>query len=1182
MSTGQRWGWAAWAVVGALGAPADAVAAEVILTLDGEVPDDGLDHFFVPFDVPEGTIEIEIRHAATTTGVVLDWGLDDPDGFRGWGGGNGEPAVVGETAASRSYRPGAIAPGPWAVVVGKALVQRYPATYQLEIVLRDSDATLAPQPERAPYEPSPPLTRGPGWYAGDFHVHSDQSGDASATLAAITTLAAERGLDFVEITDHNVHTNLDFFNAAQTASPDVLLVPGVEFTTYQGHANGIGATQWVDHKLGQRGVSITGAAEAFAEQGAVFSINHPALDIGNLCLGCAWDHRLDGAQIGAVEIATGGLEPFGMTFSQAAIDFWDALCDQGHHVAAVGGSDDHKAGVDLSPFQSPIGDATTLVYASELSAAAIVTGVANARTVVKLQGPGDPTVHWDAVEPLDADTIAAASATLVATITGATGDSVELWKNGSRVEQATIDADPMQLQWTVDAPDTGQDRYRVEVRVDGRRRVITSHLWVVDGPPGATDGGIDSTGGASTSAGTQADTQADTMDWTSTGDAGSTETGAAGASDNSAGCGCTTGPGQPTPTAWLLGGLALLGLRRRPWTRASVVVALALGVAGCTGGDDDTPDATGAAAPTTGGPGGSSGADAAEDDWTQDVTTTRGGDADDTDAGGETTADTTAGDSDDGGTATGDDGDSSSGGQVRLPPFPDLALGPYPSLLTMVLDSIASNADGLDTSDTYTHSAGQGYLLQAIGELLWAARDYDLPERDALLELALAEIAELQAADDQIVGGGPGFGLPDAWDAFGDGSENPAFTAYTWQSGMVVLGVAKVARALQVAEHDQTQTTVDYATALVQRWDTNYTSVADGGYWWYSTQPSDAIAVHNTSALVAMAAQIASEVGGDASLAERPPLCADLLWARTSGNPTVGYTWNYADDGLAPAQRRAEDVSHALVTLQLMRHARDRDWWTDSQMQGVAQTLLSTMWSGNPARLHGFVDGTDGGDSEWSWTRAAAIGYAAHGDAPGGDPEVFEAARSILFSSYLSRFERPLQGGTLDSARTLAAALVLARRPDALADGSEWEQVAGDGDDAIPAMPGGVRFYTVDWAAPADTAAGLTLPARTSTAANANLLVDLEDDDTGRVLVSIIYSSPTAGQIRRWDGAAYQSLGTLPATIHDDGTNRWLRTTVEFDAGSAFDYQAGVPGKNVLLEVGLASATVHRIEATRL
>ena len=572
-----------------------------------------------------------------------------------------------------------------------------------------------------------------------------------------------------------------------------------------------------------------------------------------------------------------------------------------------------------------------------------------------------------------------------------------------------------------------------------------------------------------------------------------------------------------------------------------------------------------------------------------------GGETGPTGGGPTTAATSTAGDGSSSAATTGDattgagsgsttDADSSGGsdtGVVDLPPFPDLAIGPYESLLTIAIDSMIANAEALDTSTTYDHSAGQGYLLQAIGELLWAARDYELPMRDELVATALGEIAQLQAADDLIVGGGPGFGLDEAWDAFGDGSTNPAYTGYTWQSGMVALGVAKIARVLEDAGHPDAAATRDYATALIERWDAHYTDVAEGGYWWYSTEPSDAIAVHNTSALVAMASEVTIEAGGDAGLGVRPPAVADLLWARMSGNPSTGYTWNYADDGYPVALRRAEDVSHALVTLQLMRLARDRDWWTDSQMQGVAQTLLGTIWTDNPARLTGFVDGSDGGVDEWTWTRAAVIGFAAHGDAPGGDPEVFDAARSILFSSYLSRYERPLDGATVDVARTLAVALLLTHRPDRFETGSEYEVIAGPGDDALPAAPGGVRFYTVDWATPVDVASGLSLPARTATAANANFLLDLDNADVGRVIVSLTYSSASPGTVGQWDGSTYDELATLPASRDDEGTVRWWRTTFELDAGR-FDYQDSVPGVNILLRVTSPDISVHRIEATRL
>jgi hypothetical protein len=59
-------------------------AADTTLTLDGQVPDDGSDFAFVPFDVPQGTAEIQIDHDDLSDDNILDWGLQDPSGkFRG-------------------------------------------------------------------------------------------------------------------------------------------------------------------------------------------------------------------------------------------------------------------------------------------------------------------------------------------------------------------------------------------------------------------------------------------------------------------------------------------------------------------------------------------------------------------------------------------------------------------------------------------------------------------------------------------------------------------------------------------------------------------------------------------------------------------------------------------------------------------------------------------------------------------------------------------------------------------------------------------------------------------------------------------------------------------------------------------------------------------------------------------
>ena len=510
--------------------------ADDTLVLDGEVPDDASEFFYVPFDVPEGTAEIEVRHDDLSEENILDWGLYEPSGaFRGWGGGNAEPAVVTELAASRSYLIGPLPSGEWNVVVGKAKIKETPALYHIEVDLQDAP-TLPAQPERAPYEAAPALSTEARWYAGDFHVHSRESGDAreSMTLDEIASFAKDRGLDFVALSDHNTVAQLDFLGDAQARQRDFLLLPSVEFTTYAGHANGIGATAWVDHKIGFEGATIEAAAKAFADQGAIFSINHPALDVGDLCIGCAWDHDLSPESVGAVEIATGGLAQGGTLFTPNAIAFWEELCATGRHIPAVGGSDDHRAGQDLSGFQSPIGDPTTLVYATELSTAGILEGIKNGRTVVKLQGPDDPMLEVEASVAPAGDSITAARVTLRARVTHGDGTKVRFVKNGQPEPEVTVVGDDFVHEAEALAPAEGEDRWRAEVLVEDDPRTVSSYLWL-------KSDGTDPTGPAGN-------------------DPAPLEPGGGG-------CGCAL-PNPAPRSAWLAAALSLLALlsrrRRRP------------------------------------------------------------------------------------------------------------------------------------------------------------------------------------------------------------------------------------------------------------------------------------------------------------------------------------------------------------------------------------------------------------------------------------------------------------------------------------------------------------------------------------------------------------------------------------------------------------------------------------------
>lgn len=464
--------------------------------IEGEVPTDPLEHFFVPFDVPEGTVEIEVRHDDLSDQNILDWGLVDGSGaFRGWGGGNTEAAIVGVNAASRSYLTGPIEAGTWNVVVGKAKIVSQPATYRVEIETRQAP-TLAAQTERAPYVPSAALESTTRWYAGDFHVHSLESGDARPPIDEIADFARSRGLNFVHLSDHNTVSQQDFMVDAQKRHPDLLLVPGMEWTTYDGHASTIGLTTWVDHKIGQPGVTAQGAIDAIRANGALFSINHPALDLAGFCIGCAWAHDIDPKTVDGVEIATGGWEQSGKAFTPRAIAFWDALCDAGSHAAPLGGSDDHKAGVELGTFDSPIGSPTTMVYANGLSVAALLEGIRNNRTVVKLQDASDPMIDIGLDPARTGDTVSAQRVKLTATVTGASvgSDQIRLVKNGTPGEGVDITQDPFVFEVLVEAPTTGEDRYRLEIFAGQRLRTITGHFWLRDGdalPSGAADAGGD-------------------------------------------------------------------------------------------------------------------------------------------------------------------------------------------------------------------------------------------------------------------------------------------------------------------------------------------------------------------------------------------------------------------------------------------------------------------------------------------------------------------------------------------------------------------------------------------------------------------------------------------------------------------------------------------------------------------
>ncbi len=458
--------------------------AQETIHVEGDVPEGPNTFFFLDFEVPEGIVEIEVAHVHVPedTGNVLDWGIDDPNGSRGWGGSNQENAIVGIEAASRSYIPGPMPAGTWRVTVGKAkIVPGEPAGYSVDVTLR-TIATQEPQ-SRKPYQDPGALKNGARWYAGDFHVHTRESGDARFTLTIDEALdfAEGQGLDFVMLSEHNTNSGLTLYADAQAGHPDILIFPGQEFTTYRGHGNALGALDNVDYTIDTDGYTIAQAIDAFHAQGALFSINHPSNPLPD-CRGCAWTLEVDPTTIDGVEV---------QTLILPGVEFWEDLCANGSHATAIAGSDDHRAGQDLGTFDTPIGTPTTMVFASELSVDAIFEGVQSGRTVVKVLGPNSPMIETELSGKRVGNTVFADHATLSVVVTGADGMSLRVIKNGDVLEVVQVSGDRFEHETAVEAPPDGEDRYRHELVKGAQRQSLSSYVWLrkADDAPGG--GGCD-------------------------------------------------------------------------------------------------------------------------------------------------------------------------------------------------------------------------------------------------------------------------------------------------------------------------------------------------------------------------------------------------------------------------------------------------------------------------------------------------------------------------------------------------------------------------------------------------------------------------------------------------------------------------------------------------------------------
>ena len=285
---------------------------------------------YLPVDVPADANGLHVRLSYDRSAGVLDLGCEAPQAFRGWSGGAREEFVITRAAATPGYLAGELEAGTWHVVLGLHRIP--PGGLEYEVVAQvyaGAAATVRPQPERAdpprPHRPPPrelPSADGLVWRAGDLHSHTVHS-DGALTVTELACLAAERGLDFLAVTDHNTVSHHGELGAAGRHA-GIQLLAGQEVTTGFGHANAFGDISWVDFRQ-----PATAWLDAVETEGGLLSVNHP---LGG---DCSWRHELPRRAPLAEVWHSSWLDYRGWGGPLAWWRAWD------HDVVPIGGSDWH-------------------------------------------------------------------------------------------------------------------------------------------------------------------------------------------------------------------------------------------------------------------------------------------------------------------------------------------------------------------------------------------------------------------------------------------------------------------------------------------------------------------------------------------------------------------------------------------------------------------------------------------------------------------------------------------------------------------------------------------------------------------------------------------------------------------------------------------------------------------------
>jgi hypothetical protein len=413
-----------------------------------------------PFTLPDGVkrLRIEFSYNGKEQRTTIDIGLMDPARFRGWSGGARNAFTISVEDATPGYLPGPLPAGQWTLLLGipnirEGVVSQYEARIYIETKTGITEFSDKPIRSEA------------GWYRGDLHMHSGNSdgkcpsqlgNEVPCPVYRIVETATDKGLDYIAVTDHNATSQADALRELQPAFNKILLVPGREITTFYGHANIFGLTDFIDFRMTNASYAAAkNWMSAVNNSGGIISINHPGIPSGEDCMGCGWQIAdIPDQVITAVEVLNGGSMKRSIEGPIEGWDLWHKMLNSGQHVTAIGGSDDHHA--------ETIGTPTTVIYMKQLSVQGLIDGIRSGRVFIDVEGKKDHFVDLSAgnrensvvymggtlsVKPLD-------TVNLTAYVKGISGGKIEFIIDGVLCPELTqavsSDDEKIQVKWKTD------------------------------------------------------------------------------------------------------------------------------------------------------------------------------------------------------------------------------------------------------------------------------------------------------------------------------------------------------------------------------------------------------------------------------------------------------------------------------------------------------------------------------------------------------------------------------------------------------------------------------------------------------------------------------------------------------------------------------------------------------------